>query len=350
MQILHNTNLSNISWVKIGGKVDKLAFVENESELIDIVKRSRNDGDSIEIIGQGSNTLISDKGIRGTVIKSKVREIKISDKVFSENNGAEVDNEILSPLNQDGSGHSLGVKFDDIYYDETHNDTVLVTVSSGYPFASLINNTIGMGLTGLQWFAGIPGDVGGFVYNNVHGGKKLLSEYIKQVRVIDENDDVHTFNLRDLEFDYDYSIFHKRKLIILDATLKLFVGDKTKARDTALVWAKAKSVQPKNSLGSMFKNLSDVDKTRLNIPTNSTGYLIDKMLKLSGYRVGNAMIPTDANNNFILNMGDAKASDYLAVMNKVYDEAYEQYGIHLQNEVILKGFDDSEISRFIKHE
>jgi UDP-N-acetylenolpyruvoylglucosamine reductase len=113
------------------------------------------------------------------------------------------------------------------------------------------------------------------------------------------------------------------------------LGEKARAQQASIDWAKQKSSQPKNSLGSVFQNLTPEVQKKLNLPTPSIGYLVEHVLKLSGFRIGDAQIaPTS--NNFILNLGNSTASDYIAVVEKVESEAHQQLGIKLKREIFIK--------------
>jgi len=345
-----NFPLKNISWVKIGGNALEFIECKSDSEFKEILKESFSKGKSFEILGWGANTLISDNGIDKTVIKNSSNQIDIIGKGNVEITSSDKEDEKelsdsrFVSLKTDGTFR--GIEFKDLDYDESDKEIVKVKVSSGLSLPMAINTLINRGLTGLQWFSGIPGQMGAAVYNNIHGGTHLLSEYIDSVDILTPDGIEQTYSNEDMKFKYDESILHTNKGIITAVTLKLRLGDKDKALYTSREWAKRKISQPKNSLGSTFKNISKEDQLRLGFPTPSIGYLVEHKLMMSGYRVGDAQIaPTS--NNFIINLGNAKASDYLEIIRKVKKESYEKFGLTLIPEIFFKGFSKDELDGVI---
>lgn len=353
MNIIDNFELKNISWVKIGGPADRYIELANQEEFIAEVKEILKEGDKFEIIGWGANTLISDNGIRKSVIKCKTGEIKILDKVErSRDFVTEVEENTNERYQVDqeyniSKGYKHGYMSDDINYTEPDADDILVKIDAGVSLPYTINYLIEKGITGLHMFTGIPGTIGGSVFNNIHGGPRLISEFIDSIEVINPDGNLVSLSKEELDLDYNKTRLQKSGEIIISATLRLKLGDKARSRAAAVEWARRKASQPKNSLGSVFHNLTEDDKTKYNLPSVSAGYLIDHVLKLRGYRVGNIMIPEEENTNIFINLGNGTASDFLAVMKKVYNEAYQQLGVKFRPEIYLKGFSDQEIEEFL---
>ena len=140
-----------------------------------------------------------------------------------------------------------------------------------------------------------------------------------------------------MNFDYDSSYFHKTKDVILEVKLKLFKGDKQKALNAAVSWAQKKRLQPYNSAGCCFKNITAMEMEKLNLLSSGWGYIIDKVLSLKGIKAGGAMIsPRHA--AFIENTGDAKASDVLDLFDLIYSSSKKKLGITPKTEIFLLGF------------
>jgi UDP-N-acetylmuramate dehydrogenase len=118
--------------------------------------------------------------------------------------------------------------------------------------------------------------------------------------------------------------------------LNLKQGDIRNAREFVRHWARIKSKQPQRSAGCIFKNLSAQEQVDLDLPSLSTGYIIDKVLKLKGKRKGDAIISTH-HAAFIENLGSAKAADVFYLLNLIRETAQKKLGLDLKQEVELIG-------------
>jgi UDP-N-acetylmuramate dehydrogenase len=192
------------------------------------------------------------------------------------------------------------------------------------------------GVTGLQWYARVPGTIGGAVYNNIHGGSHTFAEILKKVVVLNKHGSIKTISGKELRLGYDKSRFHVSGEVILEATLVLKMGDVKRARKTASEWKKRKEIQPMNSAGCVFKNISEEDRAVLGYPTTSVGYIIEHVLNMSGFAIGGAAIAKE-HHNFIVNTGKATAKDFLAVRDEVARRARESVGIELEDEIMRVG-------------
>ena len=338
-----NEPLSNHTTLKIGGKADIFYEAFNTQDLINTIKLAKYQSVPVTIIGWGSNILISDKGIRGIVIKNSTKTIKVKGEKPIQESKARISSRFEANKK---TGSFKGIEMKDLDYDESKEMRIEVEMDSGVDLPFAIKYLIDHGVTGLQWYAGIPGTIGGAVYNNIHGGTHLLGEAIEKVKVLDKELNIRELKIKDMGFKYDKSRFHKTDEIILTVTFNLFKGDVKKARLTANEWAKRKKIQPRNSAGCTFKNISERQKEKLNLPTTATGYIIEHALNMKGYKSGGASISKD-HANFIVNDGNAKAEDYLKIMKDVHKNAYEKLTIKLIPEIILLGFEKEEIKEFI---
>jgi UDP-N-acetylmuramate dehydrogenase len=214
----------------------------------------------------------------------------------------------------------------------------LIEAESGVPANLLIRYTLDQGLSGLEEMLGLPGTVGGAVYNNSHHLDKLWGDHIVEVEVLDQEGKRKKYNHDELHFAYDYSIFHKTRETILTATFQLKHGDKTALWEIATAAVKRRSAtQPLGipSSGCMFKNISLADKMRLGIQTPSAGYLIDKA-GLKGLRVGGASV-SEVHANFIVNDGTATSQDVLDLVHDIQVKIKAKFGVDLEKEVIVLG-------------
>jgi UDP-N-acetylmuramate dehydrogenase len=335
-----NEPLASYTTLKIGGPADILYEAHTVQDLIKTVTLAKEHEVPVTILGQGSNVLIADAGIRGLVIKNSSDTIKIKgEKPVSERNTGV---SVTPRWESDSVKGTFKYEFKDLDYDESDKPRIEVMMDSGVSLPFAINFLLDNKITGLQWYSGIPGTIGGALFNNIHGGTHFLSEVIQEVTVLDKSLKIKKLPISEIGVDYDKSRFHKSGEIILQATFNLFKGDIEKAQFTVLEWAKRKSIQPKNSPGCAFANITQEQKEKFGYPTTGTGYIVEHILKMTGFRIGDAAIST-AHHNFIINEGKATAKDYLAVMKEIAQRTHKELDIKLIPEIILLGFSEDEI-------
>lgn len=308
MNIQTQVNLAKHTYFKLGGPADFFAEAKTKEELVEAVRYAIEQKLPYLILGGGSNVLIGDLGFRGLVIKNRTSSVKIK-------------------------GFAGGVDKGKVDLKEA-----IVEADSGVTANYLIRYTLDEGLAGLEDMLGLPGTVGGAVYNNSHHLDKLWGDHIVEVEVVDLEGKIKKYTQKECQFAYDYSIFHKTKETILSASFQLQRGDKAKLWEVATEAVKRRSsTQPLGlpSSGCMFKNISLADRMRLGVPTASAGYLIDKA-GLKGLSVGGAKV-SDVHANFIVNDGTAKASDVNELVALVRSKVKEKFGVDLIEEVILIG-------------
>lgn len=262
--------------VNIGGPADIFIQTKSTDEFVNILKFiSETKYEKITILGNGSNVLISDTGLRGIVIKNSASSIEYL-----------ADNQ--------------------------------VKVDSGVQLSQLITDSIDHSLSGLEEFGYIPSTLGGAVAGNIHGVNKTnFDKFLVSVDV---------FNLQTGVVENYPNFPNLPHLIIISATLRLTSGDPVVGKQTVIdIIAQKTAVQSMNSLGSVFKNP----------PGDSAGRIIDQELGLKGFQLGDVQIsPKHA--NFILNLGHATALNYLTVIKKVQFEALAK-GFTLEPEIKFLG-------------
>ncbi|RMD77393.1 FAD-binding protein [Candidatus Dojkabacteria bacterium] len=333
--------LSKHTTVRIGGPADIFFTPKTRDELLIGIKKCREFDIPVTMLGWGANTLISDKGIRGVVIRSHVKNIEIAGRT-KKTKPSEITSNLSPRWNSYGDESVKKLyEFKDLDYQESHFPRVSVKMDAGVDLPYAISFTISKGITGLQWYSRIPGTIGGSIFNNIHGGTHYISEVVESVEIMNRSGEILHLNKDELEFDYDYSRFHRTDEIILSAKFCLYEGDTNKARYVAMEWAKRKSIQPSNSLGCVFRNLSEEEKEKFSLPTSSFGYVIEHILKLDGFRIGDAMI-SSKHKAFIENVGKATSKDYLSVMLEVKKRAKTELGIDVKPEIVFLGdFDET---------
>lgn len=312
----------------VGGKAKLLAKAANSGQLESAVKLASHYNVPCLTLGKGSNVIISDAGFDGLVIINNSNNWEIMGQTSASPVSLKLAGR-FDPVNREAYSES------DLDYSDEDAGGVLVRADSGIKINVLMNDLFKQGITGLQWFAGIPATVGGAVYTNMHGGRNYFSEIVEKARLTDGKV-IKEVNQSYFKFDYDWSILHQTKEIILWVDLRLKKGNVNKAKKLAKEWARQKSFQPQRSAGCIFQNLSEEERKRLNLPTSSVGYLIDRVLNLKGVKKGGAVISL-SHAAFIENSGNARAADVIELINLIKEKAKTQLGIDLKTEVELIG-------------
>lgn len=335
-KIFQNHPLASYTTVKIGGPADIFIDCQNTQQLIDVLQFIyKNKLETPTILGCGSNVLISDSGIKGIVIHNVSQNIKILSPQKCQENKI---NEKIDTQRKENDPQKY-LNFNSLDYDESSQPQIEVEIDSGVLLPYAINYLISQKITGLQWFAYIPATIGGSIYSNIHGGKYHIADYLKELTVFNQQTgNIETINKKDIPWGYDYSFFQENHhLIILSATLNLYLGDYVKAKQVVNSWINQKSlVQPMNSAGSVFKNPSLKDCQKIWGEQKSTGWIIDHELNWKDKQIGNAQIsPLHA--NFIVNNGQATAEDYYSLAKSIQTEVYNRFKLKLEFEIKFLG-------------
>jgi UDP-N-acetylmuramate dehydrogenase len=286
--------LAPYTYMKVGGPADYFTTVTNLDQLKAAVIAARNQKIKFFILGGGSNLIFADEGFRGLVIRNQANHISISQ------------NSVIT-----GSGALIN---------------------------ALVNLTISQGLGGLEEFLGVPGTVGGAVYNNSHHLDHLIGSYIESVQALTLDNQTISLKQAACNFAYDHSRFQASGEIILSATFKLSPADKTRLSQAAqAALSRRRSTQPLElpSSGCMFKNIGENAAKKYQTPnlTTSAGYLIDQA-GLKGTTIGGAIV-SSKHANFIVNTGQATAKDIIDLSDKIISVIKDKYGVTLEREVFL---------------
>lgn len=310
-QFKENEPLAKHLNIRIGGPARYFVEARSTPELVDTVQFARDYAVPYFMLGGGSNTLVSDEGYDGLVIKVANR----------------------------------GVQF----------EGERVICDAGAISASIARMTADKGLRGFEWAISLPGTIGGAVRGNAgcFGGE--TRESVELVRVLRDGVIIESTN-EEMRFGYRHSILKDEEHeddVILDVTLRLIAGDRAEAMaliDKHLANRKASQPLGSSSCGCMFKNFEFSDEaviaqlrekfalpepfiTQKRIPA---GWIIDK-LGLKGMSVGDAEVSLQ-HGNFLLNKGHASASDIAELVRKVKARVRDEVGIVLSEEVQPLGF------------
>lgn len=284
--VLTDEPMSKHTTFKIGGAADVFLLVETEEQLKKVIKVVNEENIPYFILGNGSNLLVGDKGIRGVVI-------------------------------------CLYKKMDDIFVDGER-----ITVQCGALLSRVAAKAANEGLAGLEFASGIPGTIGGAVYMNAGAYGPEMKDVVESVRYMDKSGEIHKIYADECCFGYRKSIFTNSENIILDCTLKLKKGEKEEIRKLMNELTQRRvSKQPvdKASAGSVFKR--------------PEGYFAGGLIEeagLKGYSVGGAQV-SEKHAGFIINSGGAKADDVLQLIKHIENVIYEKNGVMLETEVKMVG-------------
>ncbi|MBO4808542.1 MAG: UDP-N-acetylmuramate dehydrogenase [Lachnospiraceae bacterium] len=284
--ILYDEPLKKHTTFQVGGNSDCLIFVEKEKELADLCKYLDSENIPRFLIGNGSNLLVSDEGFDGVILETR--------RLFS-----------------------------DI---KVEGETIIA--KAGALMSKIGSVALENELTGFEFAAGIPGTIGGGVVMNAgaYGGE--LKDVITSVRVLTKEGEFMEIPCEDMGFGYRTSVVRKKDYIVTEVKIKLSKGNKEEIKATMEdLKERRKSKQPLEfpSAGSTFKR--------------PEGYFAGKLIEdtgLRGYTVGGAMV-SEKHCGFVINKGDASASDIDRLIKDVGERVKETFGVTLEPEVIRLG-------------
>ena len=283
-KIIYNEPMRNHTSFKVGGNADLFVSVVNEDELIQSLNYAKLKNLPITIIGNGSNLLVSDNGIRGLVIKIDIQHLSIED----------------------------------------NKKDIVIKVGSGNKMMALGIQLKEKEISGFEELSGIPGTVGGAVFMNAGAYGKEMKDMVVSTKCMDKDGKIFELSNEEQKFEYRSSIFNQKEYIILETKLKLEKGNKENIEQKMKEYLnKRKEKQPLEypSAGSTFKRQEGI----------ITAKLIDEC-GLKGYKIGGAMV-SEKHAGFIVNTGDATAKDVMDLIKYIKDKIYERYGVEIEEEI-----------------
>ncbi|MHA0858313.1 UDP-N-acetylmuramate dehydrogenase [Paenibacillus sp. CMAA1364] len=280
----HETLKSHV-YTQMGGNADIHVLPSTYDEVQKVIKYAAEHELTITILGNGSNVVIRDGGIRGIVLQmTKLQQITVSEHILTAQSGAAI------------------IDASRMARDEH--------------------------LTGLEFACGIPGTIGGALYMNAgaYGGE--VADVLLDATVIDSSGNLMTLQRDEMALSYRKSIFSDGGYTILEARFILQPGDYSviKEKMDELTYLR-ESKQPLEypSCGSVFKRP----------PNRFAGQLIQES-GLQGVRIGGAEVSTK-HAGFIVNVDHATASDYIGLVHHVRDTVKAKFDIELETEVRFIG-------------
>ena len=273
---------------KIGGNADIYVTAKTSKDIQTTFQFAKENEIPFVVLGNGSNLLVGDKGIRGIVLKVATEEITI----------------------------------------QKEQEYAYVIVQAGEPLAKLAHVLLKESIAGFEFAAGIPGTIGGGVFMNAgaYGGE--MKDIVKEVTYLNEEGNLITRPNEKCDFSYRHSYFSSHFGIITQVLLQLPYGKEEEIKNQMEEYAKSRrEKQPLAypSAGSTFKRGTDF----------ITAKLIDEC-GLKGYTVGKAQV-SNLHAGFVVNLGGATAKDVLAVIEHVKQEVLFKTGKQIELEIKLLG-------------
>ncbi len=284
-----DASLAKYTTYKVGGIAKLVVYPKNIDKLVELMEIINRENIKYFVLGNGSNVLFSDDTYEGIIIKlDNFSEIEIEDNI--------------------------------------------IRVGAGYSLIKLANEVSKLGLQGLEFASGIPGTIGGATFMNAGAYNSEMKNVIRSVKVLTPELKVINLSNGEMNFHYrDSFLQHNKGYICLEVILRLNHGDKELLqeiiKDRKL---KRKKTQPLEypTAGSVFRNPEGM----------FAGKLIED-LNLKGYQVGGAKI-SEKHANFIINTGNAKASDIKEIVDYIKEKVNDEYNIKLRVEQRLVNWDD----------
>ncbi len=284
-QVLINEPMSRHTTFQVGGPADYY-LIPREEQIVSVTRLCREEQVPLTVIGNGSNLLVGDKGIRGAVLE-----------VGSQN-------------------------------AQVYAEGDMIYAQAGVSLARAAQEAARASLSGLEFASGIPGTVGGAVVMNAgaYGGE--MKDVVKWARILDRDGEIHRLETEELALSYRHSVVPDMGGIVLSAAFLLKPGDETLIR-TQMELLRNQRVQKQPleypSAGSTFKR--------------PEGYFAGKLIMdsgLAGYRVGGAQV-SEKHCGFVINAGGATAADILQLITDVQDTVQKKFGVRLEPEVKMIG-------------
>ncbi len=287
-KIKYNEEMKNYTSFKIGGPADCLIKIDNTEDLKEVLNLAQEKQIPLTILGNGSNVLISDKGIEGITLIIKIEKLEI----------------------------------------EENGDKIKVTVGAGEKNAKIARTFLNQDISGFEEISGIPGTIGGAIRMNAGAHGKEMKDIVKKVKAISYNGEQKEFTNEEMKFEYRRSMLKDEKYIVTEVELELTKGKKEEIQakmEEYKTFRKEKQPIEYPSAGSTFKRGEDF----------ITAKLIDEA-GLKGYSVGDAEVSTK-HAGFVINKGNATSEDVLKLVKYVQEKVYEKFSKKIELEVEIIG-------------
>ena len=282
-KIYLNEPMSKHTSFKIGGPAECLIKIQTAQELKEILKVIQQQNIQLTIIGNGSNILVSDEGIKGIVLKIEISTFQLN------------------------------------------NQTANLKIGSGVKLGMIAQKCLKQEIAGFEFASGIPGTIGGAIRMNAGAHGKEMKDVVTTITYMDRNGEIHKIQNKEANFEYRKSMFTNHKeYIILEVEMQLEKGNQEEIQAKMTEYATyRKEKQPIEypSAGSTFKRGTDF----------ITAKLIDDC-GLKGYQIGGAQI-SEKHAGFIINKDNATAEDVIKLMEYTKEQIYNKFGKIIEPEI-----------------
>ena len=281
-KIYINEPMSKHTSFKIGGPAECLIKIQNAEELKEILQFSKQKDIPLTIIGNGSNILVSDEGIKGIVLKIEISKFELD------------------------------------------SQTAKITAGSGVKLSFIAQKCLKQEIAGFEFASGIPGTIGGAVRMNAGAHGREMKDVVKTITYMDRNGEIFKIQNEQANFEYRNSLFAHKDYIILEVEMQLEKGktEEIQAKMTEYAtYRKEKQPIEYPSAGSTFKRGTDF----------ITAKLIDDC-GLKGYQIGGAQI-SEKHAGFIINKENATAEDVIKLMEYTKEQIYNKFGKEIEAEI-----------------
>ena len=279
-----NEPMSKHTSFKIGGPAECFIKIKTIEQLRNILEYEKKDNIPLTVIGNGSNLLVSDEGIKGIVLKIEIEKID----------------------------------------EHIQNDEILITVGSGIKLGAIAQKCLKEEIAGFEFASGIPGTIGGAIRMNAGAHGSEMKDIVKTVTYMTRDGEIHTITNEQAKFEYRKSLFAEKDYIIVEVELQLKKGKAEEIKEKMTEYATyRKEKQPIEypSAGSTFKRGTDF----------ITAKLIDEC-RLKGYQIGGAQI-SEKHAGFIINKNNATAKDVINLMEYTKEQVYKKFGKKIEQEI-----------------
>ncbi len=288
-EVFFDEPMDRYTSIRVGGKADVLVCPQSVEALRRVILYCRSCNKPFLPVGNWTNLIVRDGGYRGVIISMK--------------------------------------RLQSVTWDMGRKGSVLVSAQAGVSLAEVVRMAARDAFTGMEFCAGIPGSIGGAVIMNAGAYGKEIRDVIKEVTLMNERGEIVRRKKKELSFEYR-KLNLPEEMIVVGATFSLEKGDPVKIRErVAEILEKRRQKHPLEypNAGSIFKN-----------PKNKPAGQIIEEAGLKGVRIGDAKI-SEKHGNFIVNLGNARAADIVALMDLTKKKVREQMGISLETEVRIIG-------------
>ena len=277
-----NVPLGPLTWFGLGGPAEYLIEPRSEQELAAVLRRCRDNGVAVRVLGFGANVLVRDEGISGVVV-------------------------LLTA---------------DVFTDTVY-DGVRVTAGGGVDLAKLVRNTVRRGLAGLETLAGIPGTVGGGIRMNCGGRYGEIGRAVHSVRVVSAGGELYQREHDDLAFEYRRCNLGGDWVTSAEFRLRQ-IDPQELVRRFREIWMFKQNTQPPigaHSAGCIFRN-----------PNGRPAGMLIEQAGMKGTRQGGAYV-SERHANFILADQGSRSADVIGLIELIANRVEEQFGVRLEPEV-----------------